>query len=32
MPRPFHLAILGLLAVLLTRSSRRDWTNPPGRR
>jgi hypothetical protein len=31
MPRPFHLAILGLLAILLTRSSR-DWTNPPPRR
>lgn len=31
MPRPFHLAVLGLLALLLTRSSR-DWTNPQRRR
>jgi hypothetical protein len=31
MPRPFHLAILGLFAILLNRSSR-DWTNPRPRR
>jgi hypothetical protein len=32
MPRSFRYALLGLVTLLLTRSSRRDWTNPPRQR